>query len=158
MKMKFTIIALCACLIACKHLKKANNIIVYDDAENYSSFVNDGLKNKIQNKTGEDYREQITYLGSVKIKGQLFYVLSAYREVQAAITIHGHSRIHFLNQNKELIRTYYLSLPEQLPFKVENTSLFFHYIEGKTKQGKVYEENISDGFPKYICVAPNDCY
>lgn len=111
----------------------------------------------IKTKSGDS---RITYLGTVRNrKGDtLYYVLSDFSRVKAAIQMHGHSNIIFLNNKKEEIKKFDVGLPENLPFKLLNNVLYFKHINDKTKKEKLYKFEISATLPKLICVDTNDCY
>ncbi len=130
----------------------------YEDDGDYSDFIDENLINKIQRDKGENYSDEIIYLGDITATGNKISVLTVYKEVQAAITIHGHSIIYFLNHNKKIIKAYYLSMPDELPYKLENSILYFHYRDKETNKEKTYTENLSNGLPRLICVEPESCY
>ncbi|MEO6405872.1 MAG: hypothetical protein ABIY51_08455 [Ferruginibacter sp.] len=69
---------------------------------NYSKYLNDHLINKKQTIKTRDDKKDIVYLGKIKdIDGKVkFYILSIYSEVQAAIEIHGHSNVIYLDNKK----------------------------------------------------------
>jgi hypothetical protein len=126
----------------------------------YSLYVNSKFKLKTQIIRRTDYEESVTYLGELKLeKGQIFYVLTSFKKIQAAIVKHGVVNIYILDINKKLVREYRLNLPEELPFKVKNNSLYFHYAEANTLKLKIFINKIGPELPKLICVGPdNGCY
>ncbi len=126
--------------------------------EDYSKYVVPRRMTKIQKNSGKGFKEKIVYLGDINVNGQLFYVLTSFKVTQAAITKHGHSTIYILDLKKKLAKQYYISLPEELPFKIENNSLYFHYQDEKTKEIKTYINKIENELPKFMCVEPENCY
>ena len=128
---------------------------------NYSVFVRHDQINKKQIISSKDgSSEEIIYLGEIKNKsGQtIYYVLSVYRLVQAAIEKHGHSNVIFLDYDLKVKKQYELDLPEELPFKLENNILNFYYFDTKTKVRRVYQNKIEIELPKILCVSPNNCF
>jgi len=121
----------------------------------YAKYVVTKLKTRKQKRKGENLEETIIYLGDIQLNGKLFHVLTSYREIQAALVEHGHSTIYILDSKKRIVKEYEL---EELPFKVENNSLYFHYKDSKTNKRKTYITRIEKELPKLICVAPDDCY
>jgi hypothetical protein len=126
----------------------------------YSKFIKaDKINKKQTHKYGKDV-DSIVYLGVIKDNDgtTIYHVISNFRLVQAAIQKHGHSEIVFLDKNLKVKRGYELSMPEDLPFKLEDNVLYFYYIDNQTKTKQVFKTNISRDLPKLICIAPNDCY
>lgn len=124
----------------------------------YAKYIVTKLKEKEQKIREENLEETIIYLGVVELSGKLFYVLTSYREIQAALVVHGHSTIYILDSKKKIVREYELGQPEELPFRVENNSLYFHYIDSKTNERKIYINKIDKELPKLMCVEPDDYY
>ena len=126
----------------------------------YSKFINDKLINKQQTvKTPED-KEYIVYLGKIKDnKGKiLFYIISIYSEVQAAIEIHVHSKVLYLDSNKKFKKEFELETSDKLPFKLENNCLYFHSFNSKTNRKEFYVNHVGTKIPELLCVTPDDCY
>ena len=130
----------------------------YCDSTKFAKYVVTKLKTKKQNTKEENLEETIVYLGDIKVNGKLFYVLTSYRLIQAALVEHGHSTIYILDSKKRIVKEYELGQPEELPFMVENNSLYFHYKDLKTNKRKTYINRIEKELPKLMCVAPDDCY
>lgn len=128
---------------------------------NYSKFVHDHLINKNQTvKTSATDKEDIIYLGKIKDKNgkTLFYILTIYSQVQAAIVIHGHSNIIYLDNNKNFKKLFHLGSPQDLPYKLKNNHLYFRYKDSKTNKKKLYINYVGEQIPKILCVGPDDCY
>ena len=126
----------------------------------YSKFINEHSINKKQTVKTDDGKEDIIYLGKIKNKGgkNLFYILTIYSEVQAAIEIHGHSNVIYLGNNKVFKKQFELGSPQDLPFKLENNNLYFNYLNSKTKKKELYVNHVGKQIPKLLCVGPDDCY
>jgi hypothetical protein len=126
----------------------------------YSKYINSKCKLEPQIIAGTDFEESITYLGKLKLnKGQTLYVLTSYKEIQFALVKHGVVTTYFFDFNKKLVRQYRLNSKDELPFKVKNNSLYFHYLEGKTTILKTYINKIGSELPDLICVGPEGgCY
>lgn len=126
----------------------------------YSRYVNDQLINKKQLVKTHDDKEKIIYLGKIKnSEGKvLFYILAIYSEVQAALVIHGHSNVLYLGKDKVIKRQFELGIPDELPFKLENNILYFHYYNNKTKKKELYANHVGTEIPKLLCVGPDECY
>lgn len=127
---------------------------------NYAKYATVDNLDKKQTIKSEYGLEQITYLGTVHSADEKVYyhVFTVFLSVNAAIVKHGHSSIVFLDQNLKLIRKYELSLPEDLPFKLKNNTLFFYYFDDLSKQRRVFKTLIEAELPKVICISPIDCY
>lgn len=84
----------------------------------YSKYINDRLINKKQIVKTPGVKEEIVYLGKIKnSKGQVkFYILSLFTEVQAAIALHGHSNVLYLDNAKILKKQFELGTSDDLPF------------------------------------------
>lgn len=124
----------------------------------YAKCVGTKLKTKKQKIKEENLEETIIYLGDILLNGKLFHVLTSYREIQAALVVHGHSTIYILDSKKRIVKEYELGQPEELPFMVENNSLYFHFIDSKTNERKTYINKIEKELPKLMCVEPDDYY
>jgi len=108
----------------------------------YSKFVKTGKKSKKQFvKTKDRDTENIIYLGDIKNKNGLtiYFVLSSFSVTQAAIQKHGHSNVIFLDSAKTFKKEYEIGLPEELPFKLQNNTLFFYYIDDNSKTKKYFK-------------------
>ena len=129
-------------------------------SNNYSKFVNYRLINKKQTVKTDGDEKDITYLGKIQNKNgkTIFYVLTVFEKVQAAIVIHGHSNIIYLDNNKDFKRQFELGAPNDLPFKLKHNNLYYRYINPKTDKREVYVNYVGNQIPKVMCVAPNDCY
>lgn len=129
---------------------------------NASNFVQPSLINKKQIIKLKEYndREEITYLGTINDNRDviLYHVLTVFRTVQAAIVVHGHSNIIYLDKDKNIARQYEVGGPEDLPFKLEKNALYFHLPDSNKNHNKTYIFEVGTTLPKVICIAPNDCY
>ena len=127
---------------------------------NYSKYIKEQLINKKQIVKTPNDKEEIIYLGAIKggNGNVLFYILSIYSEVQAAIVIHGHSNVLYLDRKKVVKRQFELGTPDDLPFKLKNNTLYFHHFSDKTKKQELYTNHVGTKIPKLLCVGPDDCY
>lgn len=124
----------------------------------YAKYVVTKLKTKKQQFKKENFEETIVYLGDIHVNGKLYYVLTSFKRIQAALVKHGHSTIYILDSKKRIVKEYGLGLPEELPFKVENNCLYFHYKDSKTNKQKTYTNRIEKELPELMCVEPDNCY
>jgi len=133
---------------------------VNGQVNDYSKYIKDQLINKKQTAKTHDDKEYIVYLGKIKSSNGkvLFYILAIYSEVQAAIQIHGHSSVLYLDKKKTIKKQFDLGLPEELPFELKNNTLYFHYFNHKTKKEELYANHVGTEIPKVLCVGPNNCY
>ena len=127
---------------------------------NYSKYIKEQLRNKKQIEKSSDGKEEIIYLGAIKSRNAnvLFYIFSIYSEVQAAIVTHGHSNVLYLDRKKVLKKQFELGTPDDLPFKLKNNTLYFHYFSNKTKKQELFTNHVGTEIPKILCVGPDDCY
>ena len=133
---------------------------VNGQVKDYSKYIKDELINKKQFMKSSDNKEEIIYLGKIKnSKGKVLnYVLAIYSEVQAAIIIHGHSNVLFLDKKKVIKKQFDLDLPNELPFRLKNNTLYFHYYNNKTKKKEIYINHVGTVIPRLLCVGPKECY
>ena len=127
----------------------------------YAKFVKaDKVEKKQLISTSDGSSEEIIYLGEIKDKkGEtIYYVLSVFRLVQAAIVKHGHSDVIFLDKDLKFRKRYELHLPEELPFKLNNNSLSFNYWDTDSKKKKIYSARIDNELPELLCVSPYACF
>jgi hypothetical protein len=111
------------------------------DAENIGNVVYE------YDATGGD--KFTCYLGELTINGSVFYVCNVFRRVQAAIVLHGHSSLFFLNSEKKVEAEYSMSYPDELPKKIIQNKLEFN-IEKNT----YFVDQIDFSLP-YLCIAEN---
>jgi antitoxin component of MazEF toxin-antitoxin module len=79
--------------------------------------------------------------------------------VQAAIVIHGNSKVLYLDNKKVLKKQFDLGTSDDVPFKMQNNSLYFHYFNFKTiRKNYTLTMLVKKKTPKVLCVAPNHCY
>jgi hypothetical protein len=130
------------------------------DYSDYSKFIKHSWIGKITKEKTNDSSSEITYLGDITDSNgkTVYYVIKEFSTVQAAIVMHGHSNIIFLDTDKKIVRMYYLGTPDELPKSLKNNKLIFEYTDEKTKQKVIHQESIGKELPKMICVKPDDCY
>jgi len=121
-------------------------------------IVADSLKKTHRVKNQYGYQE-INYLGTIKKStgDTLYFVFGVYSAVQAAIQIHGHSNIIYLNKKLKEIKSYDVGLPDQLPYKLNNNTLYFKYIDEKTNKKQIFKNKVGTTLPKIMCVSPTYC-
>jgi hypothetical protein len=84
-----------------------------------------------------------------------YYVVAEFYRVQAAIMMHGHSRVLFLNPQRVVVAQYEFGMPEELPYKLVQNTLFF----GKgLPKGRQHQQRIDAVLPRFLCVGPEGCY
>ena len=130
--------------------------------EDYTKFIKlikRGLINQKQVIKKEGGKEEIVYLGTIIDKNgkTISHVFTIYAEVQAAIVIHGNSRILLIKDNLKEQKQYYMHMSEELPFKLENNNLSFHYLNKETNKEEIFENNIGMELPIAMCFSPNAC-
>jgi hypothetical protein len=127
---------------------------------NYSKYIVADSVGKTEFVKHKDGDEKITYLGVIKKQNSdtLYYVIITFRRVQAAIVMHGHSDIIFLNRDYKEAKSYELGLPEELPYKLVNNVLYFKYVDEKTGKKAVFKNKIETVLPKMMCISPVECY
>jgi len=128
------------------------------ESTEYAKYVVTKFKTKKQKIKEENLEETIVYLGDIHVGGKQYYVLTSFRRIQAALVKHGHSTIYILDSKKRIVKEYELGLPEELPFKVENNSLYFHYKDSRTNKIKIYMNRIEKELPELMCLEPDNCY
>lgn len=133
---------------------------VYGQANDYSKYIKDHLINKKQFVKTPDSKEEIIYLGEIKNSDGkvLFYILTIYSEVQAAILFHGHSNVLYLDKEKVVKKQFELGMRDELPAKLKNNTLYFYYYNKESKGKKLYTNHVGIEIPKLLCVSPNECY
>ncbi|HTB53138.1 MAG TPA: hypothetical protein VK718_10240 [Ferruginibacter sp.] len=110
----------------------------------------------VTKKSGKDISQR-TYIGTITDSMGIskYFVVKEFLKVQAAIVYHGNSRILFFDRKNKLVATYNLNLPCELPYKLYQNTLYFHYCDDINKINKV---EISVKLPNILCVAPSRCY
>lgn len=98
------------------------------------------------------------YLGSVKgpTGGVLYHVMTHFYTVQAAIVLHGHSRILFFDKSWKQLGYCEVDMPDELPDKMKKNSLCFKHA-GANNQQLEYQALIGSALPKLLCTGTN-CY
>jgi hypothetical protein len=136
------------------------SIVKEDDETDFTKFIKKDFINAKQTNINKYGKEEIIYLGDIVDNNgnTLSHVLNLYSEVQAAIKIHRHSNIIFVHNNKKQIKRFDVGTQDELPYKLENNNLFFHYIDTETNKEKTFIDTIGMTLPKIICVAPENCY
>jgi len=126
----------------------------------YSIYISKSSVNKKSKVKTAEGQEEIIYLGSIiNKKGQSLYdIITVFNKNNAIKSVRGHSNILIFDSNRKIIKTYELGLPSELPFKLCNNKLYFHYLDKKTNAKKVFTFDFDEKLPKLICVAPEDCY
>lgn len=116
------------------------------------------IKNRTILRADDGTYSERTFLGLINdSKGNVgFYVAKEFYILQAALIMHGHSRILFFNKDKKLTATYYLDDAGKLPYKLSRNSLYFKRIRGKKELIQVVK--VRTQLPIPLCVNPDDCY
>lgn len=90
-----------------------------------------------------------TYLGKISdTSGKVrFYVVTEFMRFRADIVYHGQSKLIFYNSSKKVNAQYYFDMPEELPFKLESNTLYFHDSNEKLS---LLTLQIGEQLPKHI--------
>lgn len=125
----------------------------------YSKYiVADSLKKAqlIKTKTGD---EKINYLGVIKktTGDTLYYIVTVFSRVKAAQVMHGHSNIIYIGKDLKEKKRYDIGLPEELPYKLDNNTLYFKYVDETTNKKKIFKNKVGTTLPKIMCVGPDNC-
>jgi hypothetical protein len=126
----------------------------------FKDILTHPVKNKVFLKKNDSVESERAFLGLIKdsLGKIVFYVVKEFYTVQAALVRHGHNRIVFFNKQKKLIASYYLDLPEDLPYNLANNSLYFKYRTDTIQGTQIQTIKIDGKLPIPICVKPGDCY
>lgn len=126
----------------------------------YGKYVEEKRLNQRQIEKFEGAVYEVIYIGAFKDQQHIvkYHILSVFRNVQAAIEMHGHTEVIFLDKNLKLIKQIELALPEELPFKLEENKLHFHYTDDNSHIQKVFEFDLDGKIPESLCVSPSVCY
>jgi len=125
--------------------------------QNFKDVLSKQIIGKVFTKRVEQDISQRTFLGTIKNNnGKIkYYVVKEFLRIKAAVVYHAHSRILFFNPQQKLVLQSILSLPNELPFKLQNNSLYFKYkVNGLTK---TFIQSATP-LPRMICVEPTSCY
>lgn len=125
----------------------------------YSKYiVADSLKKTqlIKTKTGD---EKTNYLGVIKKTNgdTLYYIVTVFSRVKAAQVMHGHSNIIYIGKDLKEKKRYDIGLPEELPYKLDNNTLYFKYTDETTNKKKIFKNKVGTTLPKIMCVGPDNC-
>lgn len=112
-------------------------------------FIEKNIGKEIFQKT-ENGDTRSTYLGKITDKNQrnLFYVVKEFSRIKAAMAYHGNSWLIFYSPNKKFKARYHFSMPNELPFKLNNNTLYFYDTDEKPV--KVLTHKINSQLPKQI--------
>jgi hypothetical protein len=141
-----------------------SDMAISEQRDYFAKFVTPHQINRKQIVRTNGVEDEIILLGAIEDKRghALYYLLTDFRKVQAAITVHGHPWIIYLDANKKFVKQYDVGSPEELPFKLKKNALYFYYINTETKKKTVYVNNVGTSPPKLMCVGPvglgGDCY
>lgn len=112
-------------------------------------FIEKNIGKEIFQKT-ENGDTRSTYLGKItdKNKRNRFYVVKEFSRIKAAMVYHGNSWLIFYSPNKKFKARYHFSMPNELPFKLNNNTLYFYDTDEKPV--KVLTLKINSQLPKQI--------
>jgi hypothetical protein len=100
------------------------------------------------------------YLGDIKSPtgAVLYHVMTHFYTVQAAVELHGHSRVLFFDKNWKQLAYCEVGMPEELPERLIQNSLYFKF-PGSTHQQIERLLLINSTLPKKLCLGPDaNCY
>ncbi|HMH09177.1 MAG TPA: hypothetical protein VK553_00580 [Candidatus Nitrosopolaris rasttigaisensis] len=111
----------------------------------------------VRHKDGGD--EKIHYLGVVRKQNgdTSYFVFAVFLRVQAAIVMHGHSTVIFLNKKYKEVESYDVNLPENLPFRLKGHYLYFKYQDEVANKKKTFKFQIQGKLPEILCYSPTEC-
>ena len=81
-----------------------------------------------------------------------FHVVAEFCKIKTADSFRGNSKVAFVNEELKYAQVYYLNLPEELPFGIENNALLFNHKGNK--KGLQFE----GGLPDMLCIPGYGCY
>jgi len=112
-------------------------------------LIEKNIRKEIFQKT-ENGDTRSTYLGKITDKNQrnLFYVVKEFSRIKAAMVYYGNSWLIFYSPNKKFKARYHFSMPNELPFKLNNNTLYFYDTDEKPV--KVSTLKINSQLPKQI--------
>jgi hypothetical protein len=123
---------------------------------NYAKYiVVDSLK-KTQLVKSSDREEKINYLGVIKKTNgdTLYYIFTVFTKIKYG---HGHSNIIYLNKKYNEVKNYDASIPEQLPYKLKDNTLYFKYVDEQTGKTQTFKNKVGTTPPTIMCIGPNNC-
>lgn len=134
-----------------------SSILFCQSLQNFTDVLDKKIVGKVFTKrVGQDISQR-TFLGTIKDRnGKIkYYVVKEFLRIKAAVVYHGHSSILFFSPQKKLALRAILSMPDELPFKLQKNSLYFKYkVDGLTK---IFTQP-TNPLPRMICVEPTSCY
>lgn len=121
----------------------------------YDHFVDSLKMNQVQVEIYNDSSaREIRYLGVLKMKesdfhtqNRTYHVLAEYFELQMAISRKGITRLIFLNEKKEIVKSYRFSHKSELPEKITNNGLQY---------GDITLRYLS--LPPLFCIPEKSCF
>lgn len=146
MKSVFLVLFICVGLMSDAQSKYSKYIV--PDSASHNSYV--------KHKYGD---EKIQYLGVIRKsnKDTLYFAFSVFERVQAAMVMHGHSNIIFLDKKRREVKRYDVNLPENLPYKLSANCLYFKYKNETTSKKETYKFKIQAKLPDMVCYSPTEC-
>ena len=126
----------------------------------YSKYiVPDSAQHKfyVKHKDGGDAK--IYYLGVIRKQNgdTSYFVFAVFKRVQAAIVMHGHSNVIFLDKKYKEIKDYDVTVPENLPYMLKGHYLYFKYQDEATNKKKIFKFQIPGKLSEIICYSPTEC-
>src|ERR1700739_30335 len=112
-------------------------------------IVPDSLRKTHVIKHKDGGSDKINYLGVIeKLNGDtLYYVFTLFGTVQAAVVMHGHSNIIFLNKKRKEVKSYDIGMPDELPYKLVDNTLYFKYVDEKTNKKQIFKNKVGAKLP-----------
>lgn len=132
-----------------RKIKESQNELLF-----YKKFINKNKINKIQIVDEKHTTTEIKYLGELNdiANDNLYKVITNFKKIgiDNVTSPKGRSEIAFIDKN-DIIMTYNMGMPENLPIYIENDILFFEIK--KTKIGIL----ISGGLAPMFCIPKIEC-
>lgn len=82
----------------------------------------------------------------------LYHVIRECVTFLASTQIRKRSRIIFFDQQQHQVAEYRVGLPEELPFKLSNNTLYFR------NKGTAHQEVLGSELQETLCVSAEECY
>ncbi len=119
----------------------------------YREFINSKKINELIVLKEKGVKREIKYLGEIKDLNNKtsYHVVTNFRIITGMLSPRGRSDVVFVNEAKNKIIVYNLTMPENLPKYIRNSILFFEY--DNTRVGI----SIFGGLPPLFCLPEIGC-
>ena len=124
------------------------------DLRQFKPIIDEGIKGKVYLTTSSGdtaWRKFLGFLPGSSGRTSLALV-SEFKKVKAALTWHGHSSLYCVDPSGKLVAKILFTMPDELPFKMEGSRLYFR------ENANVFSVDYVINEHHLFCVRPTNCF